>query len=174
MVSKVMHVFIVVVLLTAMLIAGDTGKISGRVTDEETGTPMAGVNIIITSKWINDVEVPLANPTGAATDIEGRYFVLNLAPAKYTVRAQYVGYTTEIRTKVEVSADKSTRVDFNLTPQAIQGEEVVVTAFRKDIVQPDLTATRQSYEINEIQDDICNSDINDIIGLQSGVVDDHF
>jgi len=163
-----------IILIFAMSYGADTGKITGKVVDSETNSPLVGVNIIITARWENGQEIDLEEPTGAATDSQGRYFILNLRPGKYSVRAQYMGYTAEVRTQVEVYADKSTRLDFILTPEAIKGKSVTVTAFRKDIVQPDLSATRQNYQIADIQDDIGITDIEDIIDLQSGVVDDHF
>ncbi|MCF7804874.1 MAG: TonB-dependent receptor [Candidatus Marinimicrobia bacterium] len=151
-----------------------TGKISGTVTGSESGAPLIGANVIVTSEWENGEEVPLRDPVGAATDEKGQYFILNLDPGKYTIRVDYVGYTTEITTQVIVNVDRTTHLNFSLTPEAIKGETVTVTGFRREVVQPDLTATRKSYNVSEVEDEVGVSDISDILEMQSGVVDEHF
>lgn len=158
----------------SLLTAGETGKIAGRVVDQETQAPLVGANIIVSAFWIDDQEVDLEAPRGAATDLEGKYFVLNLQPGKYTVRATYIGYTTELRTRVVVIVDKTTRLDFEMSSQALVGEEVVITAYRPDRVEKDLTATKQVYAISEVQSIAGVADIADILDLQADVVDDHF
>jgi hypothetical protein len=80
-------IFTMILLFTAnILFAGDTGKIAGIVVDKTTGEPLAGANIIVNAIWVNDKEVPLSNPTGASSGVEGDYFILNLRPGFYTVR----------------------------------------------------------------------------------------
>ena len=37
--------------LASYVLAGDTGKLAGKVTDKETGEPLIGANILILSKW---------------------------------------------------------------------------------------------------------------------------
>ena len=41
----------------------------------------------------------------ASTDSEGRFFLLNVAPGIYTLRATYVGYRAVTIEEVRVSAD---------------------------------------------------------------------
>lgn len=154
--------------------AGITGKLAGRVTDSATGDTLAGANMVISSIWIDGEELPLDVTPGGATDQNGQYFILNIPPGKYTVRAFYIGYNTEARTQVQVMIDKTTRLDFALTRQNLEGEEVVVTAYRPDRIEKDLTATKQVYNISEIQSIAGVSDIADILNLQADVVDDHF
>lgn len=52
------------------------GKISGKVIDAATKEPLIGANIVVVNtNW------------GAATNIEGEYFILNIPPGNYDVRA---------------------------------------------------------------------------------------
>ena len=53
------------ILAIPVLFAGTTGKISGRVTDKETGEPLIGANVMVDG-----------TPLGAATDTDGNYFDL--------------------------------------------------------------------------------------------------
>ncbi|NOX67490.1 MAG: carboxypeptidase-like regulatory domain-containing protein, partial [Chlorobi bacterium] len=48
------------------LMAGTTGKISGKIIDANTGDPLVGVNILI-----------LDTQLGAATDQDGFFYILN-------------------------------------------------------------------------------------------------
>ena len=172
---KTLFFFIMSMLLFSLhSFAGDTGKISGKVVDAETGEPLPGANVIVSARWVEGQEVELEKMTGAASDNQGRFFILNLSPDEYTVRARYMGYTEKAVTQVQVRPDRITKVDFRLSPQTIEGEEITVTAFKKENVQPDLTATRKSYEIKEVVNDVGITDIDDILDLHSGIVDGHF
>ena len=57
-------------LLSISLFAGETGKIAGRITDSESGEPLAFANIIIISQWIDGEEYKLDNMLGSASDIK--------------------------------------------------------------------------------------------------------
>ncbi|MFC1481803.1 TonB-dependent receptor domain-containing protein [Candidatus Neomarinimicrobiota bacterium] len=164
----------IALMLPQLAMAGNTGKLAGRVTDSETGEALAGANMIVGSIWVDGEEVPLDITPGGATDGNGEYFILNIPPGKYTLRAFYIGYNTEARTQVQVMIDKTTRIDFALARQNIEGEEVLITAYRPDRVEKDLTATKQVYNVGEIQSMAGVSDISDILNLQADVVDDHF
>src|SRR5690554_2362950 len=66
---------------SASIAQAQTGAVTGRVTDADTGEPLPGVNVVVEE---------LA--TGAATDVEGRYTISGLRPGTYTLRASFVGY----------------------------------------------------------------------------------
>ena len=51
------------------VLAGTSGKIAGKVIDSETGEPLSGANIVI-----------LGTLMGAAADIDGDYFIINVPP----------------------------------------------------------------------------------------------
>ncbi len=83
------------------LIAGTTGKISGSIKDISTGEPLIGANIIVDGTTL-----------GAAADSKGRFVILNIPPGVYTVRGSMIGYTPVIYSEVKVSADFTTKLDF--------------------------------------------------------------
>ena len=101
----------------AFLWGGTTGKISGRATDANTGEPLIGCNIIIE-------EIGL----GAASDLDGNYFIINIPPGAYTVKAIMIGYTTVRMTGLEVATDFTTQANFQLATEALKGQEVIVVA----------------------------------------------
>ncbi len=111
-------IFLLVVLSAVIIFPGQTGKIAGTVKDKSTGEPLIGVNIFIEQTSI-----------GAASDINGDYFIINVSPGEYTVVASMIGYQSMKVTKVIVTADKTTNINFELDVQRLElNEEVVVTA----------------------------------------------
>ncbi len=122
-------VLLMLSLSSGMLWAGVTGKIIGKVVDSSTGEPIAAANMFL-----------VGTDYGAATNLEGEYFILNVRPGQYSISASYVGYATTTQEEVLVYADLTTTLDFRLQQSAIQGEEVIVKATRP-IIRPDVTAS---------------------------------
>ncbi len=118
--------------------AGTTGKISGTVKDAQNNEPLAGVNVIIEGTTM-----------GAATDHDGFYFIINVPPGKYNVRASMMGYDVQSKVEVKVITDITTKVDFKLNATVIEGEIVTVVAERPPI-QKDLTSSLQAFAGEEI------------------------
>ncbi|MBS1271956.1 MAG: Protein oar [Candidatus Marinimicrobia bacterium] len=113
--------------------------ISGFVKDGETTDPLAYANVVLKG-----------TQQGATTDQRGYYVIHNVSPGTYTVTVSYIGYASE-DTTVQANAGSQLRVDFNLIPQNIQGEEVVVTAnrlrFEKVVETSRINLTTRELEI---------------------------
>ena len=116
-----------------------TGKIVGQVTDAATGAPLIGVNVMLENTRL-----------GAATDLEGRYFIINIPAGTYRLTATIIGYSMTTVAEVLVSPDQTTSIDFALQEAAIQGETVTVTAERP-LIQPDQTSTMKVLTAEELQ-----------------------
>ncbi|MBN1561171.1 carboxypeptidase-like regulatory domain-containing protein, partial [candidate division KSB1 bacterium] len=91
--------------------AQTTGKISGQVVDANSGEPLPGVNVVIDG-----------TTRGAATDGNGEYFILNVSPGKYTLRATMMGYEVKVVTDVVVSVNRTANIDFSMRETVIEGE----------------------------------------------------
>jgi len=154
-------ILLIWVMVPILSFGGITGKIAGTVVDEETGDPLAGANVIIQGTSM-----------GAATDLNGYYNILNVPPGKYTLRISMMGYQTVIQKEVSVMVDLTTTLNFQLSQQTLQGDEVIVIA-EAPIVQKDVTSTSFKVgadQINQLQ--VVN--LNEIVELQAGVVNGHF
>lgn len=103
------------------------GKIAGKVYDTDTNEPLVGANVFIEGTNL-----------GAAANMDGEFFILNVPPGKFTVTASMIGYETMKKTEVLVQIGQTTQVDFNLKMTAIEGLEVVVVA-EKAIIQKDVS-----------------------------------
>ena len=169
-----MVILIFLLLSISSLFAGETGKIAGVITDKSTKEFIAGANVVINTLWLDDQEVTMDRPMGAATDINGVFYIINITPGVYSVSVSFIGYVEEVQTKVQVYVDKTTTVDFNLTPEILTTETIMVSAYRPAEVEKDLTATKITYDINSLQNLAGMNDIGSVLSLQADVVGDHF
>ncbi|MDR3610373.1 MAG: TonB-dependent receptor [Ignavibacteriaceae bacterium] len=169
-------VFIIslVILYTCSAFAGETGKLAGKVTDKETGQPLLGATVVVVSRWVEGSEEKLKYPLGASTNQNGEYFIINIPPGSYNIRLTSIGYKQEVILKTEINVDKTTRLDVKMISTVIVGQEVIVTAYNPQKIEIDLTATKQTYDIENIRGIAGVSNISDILDLQPDVIDDHF
>jgi outer membrane receptor protein involved in Fe transport len=139
---------------------GTTGKITGRIVDKNR-QPLPGVNVAI----------PAAH-TGAMTDADGRYLVLNVPAGTYQVRIQLLGYRGVTVEKLVVSADETVTLDQTLEEAPVAVEEVVVSA-QRPVIDVTLTSTKATIQREEIQK-LPVQELQDLVNIQAGVVDGHF
>ncbi|MGE5861805.1 MAG: TonB-dependent receptor [Ignavibacteria bacterium] len=147
--------------ITIQVIAGTTGKISGKVTDAKTKEPLFGVNVIVQGTTY-----------GAATDADGNYFIINIPPGTYNIKASLIGYSSITFSDVNVSVDQTTKVDIVMSEEAVELENVVVSATRP-IIQKDLTSTEAKVSGEDIAQ-LPLEDVQSVVNLQAGVVEGHF
>ena len=138
---------------------GTTGKITGRVTDKSTGESLVGGNTIL-----------VGTPFGAATDVEGKYFILNVPPGVYSLRAVLVGYGPVLVKDVRVVADQTTTIDVTMESAPVGIAEIVVQAERP-MVQRDATSTTAVISSEQIKM-MPVKDFVEVLQMQSGVVAD--
>jgi len=154
--SKRVLIFLLLYCLPAVLFAGTTGKIEGVVKDSETGEPLPGVNVIIEGTTI-----------GAATNISGYYYIINVPVGTYTVKASMMGYHTKAVQSVKVSIDLTTHVDFDLVSTVLEMGEVTVTAERP-MINKEVTASLHVATSEEFEN-LPVSNSQQVVQLTAGV-----
>jgi outer membrane receptor protein involved in Fe transport len=152
---------ILTVLACGTLAAGTTGKIAGKVIDAQTKETLIGVNVLVAGTTM-----------GASTNTDGEYFILNVPPGRYELKASGVGYTSTAVSGVNVTVDQTTRIEFQLHSHTVEIGDVTVTATRP-IVQRDLTSTVSSVGSDQLSK-IPVEDVSSVVNLQAGVVEGHF
>ncbi|MGB5849575.1 MAG: TonB-dependent receptor [Ignavibacteriaceae bacterium] len=152
---------LLLILFNGQVFAGTTGKISGKIIDATTGEPLIGANVII-----------MGTNLGAATDFDGNFFIINIPPGKYEVKASIIGYNAVLIQKVNVSVDQTTKLNFELQEEAVEMGDVIVVATRP-IVQKDLTSTQSNISGEDIAM-LPLEDIGSVVDLQAGVINGHF
>ena len=133
-----------------------TGKIAGKVTDAATGESIPGVNIVIER-----------TTQGASTDADGRFVIIGVRPGTYTILVSFIGYARQRVTEVRVNLDLTTTMDFELTEEIIQGEEVIVVAkavrVRKDVTSSDVRVDAETIARLPV------TDLGQVLEIQAGV-----
>ncbi len=148
-------------ILSSGLLAQTTGKIAGTIVDEGTGEPLPGANIVLVDTRM-----------GAAADIEGRYYILNIRPGHYDLRVDMIGYAPVIVENIPVSINRTVPVDVKMTPATISGEVVVVeverAAMKKDQTGTIKNISSEQLEILPVEN------LGAVVAMQAGVVEGHF
>ena len=124
------------------------GSVRGVVTDEETGHPMIGANLVLkTIEYdMSDMSDMSEESIGDAADNDGFYTIPNIPPGKYTLMASMIGYEA-ISIPVEILAGEKKRVDLKLRETVIPLENVVVEA---DPLSQGNEKDVSDYEIREV------------------------
>jgi len=104
----------------ALPAADQTATLAGYIRNTVTGAGLAGANVYFVDSQV-----------GTATNIDG-YFVFPAVPAgEYILEISYLGYRS-LRTNIALEPGKTYRLNFELTPQTISLDSVVVLGQRID------------------------------------------
>ena len=144
-----------------LLVAQTTGKITGTIKDAETNKVLIGANIIVDGTY-----------SGAATDVDGTYYILNVKPGTYSLTVNMIGYKQVKMENVRVSVNRTSTINALLEPTVIEGETVIVEV---DAIttRKDQTSTIKNISTDQIAK-LPVENIGAIVGMQAGVVEGHF
>ena len=115
--TRLLFVLILILILCSMtqLFAQGGGRISGKVSDKETGESLPGANVLIEGTSI-----------GSATDLEGEYVIPKVPAGSYVLVVTYIGYS-EMKVPVNVSVEDVVQ-NIQMEFETIEGQTVEVTA----------------------------------------------
>ncbi|MBN2090714.1 carboxypeptidase-like regulatory domain-containing protein [candidate division KSB1 bacterium] len=148
---------LLIVISAENALAAITGKIAGRVVDKESGTALPGANVMIDGTFL-----------GAAADAKGEYFIINIPAGSYSVKATMMGYEVTTKTNVLVMTNRTTQVNFTLSPTVIEGTEVSIVAERP-LVELDVTGT-QTVINSSLISRAPVTDLEDLVSQQNGII----
>jgi outer membrane receptor protein involved in Fe transport len=131
--------FFLLIILAGTHLSFAQGKIAGRVTDNGSGDPLIGVNVVIDG-----------TTQGTTTDLDGNYIILNVRPGDYVLRFSYIGFSTQLISGIRIATGQTTRYDLKMREEVIEGEEIVILAERP-LVQKDLTSSSKTVTAAEIE-----------------------
>jgi hypothetical protein len=131
------------------------GKVSGKIIDAATKEPLVGANIVI-----------LNTDWGAATNIEGEYFILNVPPGNYDIRFSYVGYAPKTIQNVRVVGGVTYELNVELTTDFTLPEIVVQD---KKFFEEKATNTKKVIDAEDIAR-LPVKGVERLASLQAGVV----
>jgi len=106
--------------------AQDVGSVTGAVTDKITGAALVGAQ----------VSIGTATRLSAVTGADGRFVIEGVPAGETTARGRHIGYAT-VALSVTVVSGQTATADFQLQPQAVELEGLVVVGYgtqrREDI-----------------------------------------
>ena len=125
--KKFLLLFFIPTLFLTSLAFGQSGSITGKIMDSQTEKPLPYCNVFLISTGF-----------GASAAEDGTYTIRDIPEGKYTIRVSYIGYK-KIEKTIQVLKNKTIEINFQMLPESLKGEEVVVTA----------QAVGQQHAINE-------------------------
>jgi len=152
-----LSVFLLTVLLIGSTFA-QSGKISGKVIDGNTGEALPFVNVLVEG-----------TTQGAASDIEGYFAIIGLRPGIYNVKASAIGYNSQTVQGVRVSIDLTSEVNFELMETSVQLKEEVVIVATRPLVTKDLTSSTAIVGADEISV-LPVTEFQEVLQLKAGIV----
>ena len=154
-ITKFLFFFILSFFVSAVYAQSGVGKLSGKVIDAGTKEPLIGANLVI-----------LESQIGAATDVDGNYFILNITPGTYSVKVSYVGYAPKTLENVRVVAGITYELNVELSTDFTLEEIVVID---RKFFESKSTNTVKVIDSDQISR-LPVKGVTNIVSLQSGVV----
>jgi hypothetical protein len=109
------------------ILNGQTGIVSGFITDSASGESLIGANVFLQETG-----------KGMATDINGYYIIQEITPGNYTIMVSYIGFDVSHQT-LSIMEGQSVKINIALVEQVVELTEVEVTAEklqRRNNIQP--------------------------------------
>lgn len=131
-------------------------NITGHVVDARTGEHIAYATLALKGTTI-----------GAATDATGHFFLKNLPTGRFTLVASAVGYAPAER-EVELRADRTIEVNFELHEAALAVDEVVVSASRTE-TNKRFSPTIVSVASQKLFENTASCNLAESMNFQSGL-----
>lgn len=114
-------------------------SINGFVRDKETGETLIGASV-----QIKDLRI------GARTNKNGYYTITRVPPGEHILTVTYIGYET-FEKNINFKANDEIRLNIELIPTSIAGEEIIVSADR-ETDKREITMSRVDVPIQQIKD----------------------
>jgi len=133
-------VFILLFIIPSLLQGAITGKIMGRIVDTDTQKPLSFVNIILSRTTL-----------GAITNPDGYYFIINIPPGQYDLKAEMMGYRTVIKKKIVVGAGRTEFINFELEETVLELKDVITVRGKRPLIEPGVTHSSRVFEAREIE-----------------------
>lgn len=155
-------VVFLLLITTAQVQAGVSGKISGVVEDALTGEPIVGATVRVVG--LNLV---------TTTDDDGEYFLIDVPVGKYDISVTHIGFEVLVKKGVRVLLDLTTPLDFSIQQVAVELERKVVVHASAPVIQKDLTASRSIYTADRLSTLPNTISVQSVLTNYPGVVVDN-
>ena len=141
-----------------LILAQNTGQLSGRILDQQTQLPIQGVTVILEGTSI-----------GLATDQEGYFNFKDINPRTYNINISHLGYQSKTIFNIIVKTVGTPPLQILLEESSNELEEIVVfqSPFRTSVETPLSTQTFSAVEIETYPGG--NNDITKVVQSMPGI-----
>lgn len=148
----------IVLSLFSFTITAQSVRVYGSVKNSLNNEPIPFANIVVDGTSI-----------GATSDFDGNFELLNIEPGIYNFKCSYIGYNSNTQTEIQITPNKSFRIDFKLVENAqiIDEVQVIANTFNKTEESPTSLRTINASEI--LRSPGGNRDISKVIANLPGV-----
>ncbi len=134
-----------------------TSKIEGVVRDKDTGSPLAGVQIVVEGTRLGNV-----------TNSDGYFFILNVPPGRRSVVFTYTGYQKTTIANQLLLAGQTTTIETNLSSTIVQLEGIIIEGESEVLLPRDNTVSKQRLTA-ERMNEIPASSLDELMAMEAGV-----
>ncbi|MEX0720468.1 MAG: TonB-dependent receptor [Balneolaceae bacterium] len=113
-------ILVLIALFTGVMSAvaqdGGNGQVEGTITDDTNDEVLIGASVMVKGSSL-----------GSATNADGEYVIRRVPAGPQILTISYLGYQT-VEREVEVIAGETIEVNVALAPQALEGQDVTISA----------------------------------------------
>ena len=133
-----------------------SGKLTGTVTDAETGKPIEGAAVVVQGTTL-----------GANTNAAGKYFIIQIPPGTYTVQARRLGFQSVAAANVQITIDGTREQNFKLKASNQTLAAVTVQADQTPLIERNQIGSASVVTAEQIQS-LPVTSIAGVLALQQG------
>lgn len=138
------------------LMAQNTGKLEGQVTDAQSGETLIGATVVVVGTY-----------NGVSTDLDGKYYIENIKPGDYSIKFTYIGYTEKVFNGITIKAGETKELNVKMNPSS-QDLETVEIVGERNLVNLESAKSEVSISQEEIKE-MNVRDVQEIAAMQTGI-----
>lgn len=155
---KLLNFLFLAAILLAYAFLDENSSIEGKITDESTGTPLSFAYVRL-FHGKNKI-------TATQSDADGNYIIKDVAPGKYNLISDFLGYQSNVQSDIELKPGKNV-VNFVMKVSQVQLDCVTISEYKAPLIDIENTtssATITSHKIKNMK----TKSVNSIAATQAG------
>jgi len=153
--TRVLGATATALLLLAPGATAQTGSVAGRVVDAQSGQTIPAAQVFISALDI-----------GVLSQQNGSYILLNVPAGQHTVTVQRIGYR-QVEQVVSVTAGETAVLDFRITEEALQLDEIIITGTPGGTQRRAIGNTVQSVDVSDVVQEVAITNMQDLLSGRS-------
>jgi TonB-linked SusC/RagA family outer membrane protein len=140
---------------TTPLVAQEGGTIQGKIVEAGSLRPVGNVQVLV-----------VGTRSGAITNAAGEYSIRGVPAGAQSVRARLIGYSA-VTKSVTVTAGTPVTLDFELSPAAIDLDQVVVTGTGGEALKRTLGNSVTTLSVTDLTEKSSLQNVTDVLQAKS-------